>query len=277
MKTYSDFYQQAITSYSQKRESSDLYNFTYAVQKPHEKGFLNLSEKYYKNIEIISEHIRKRIVEKENQLITSSSVNKEPILRYKNVWNIPQLEEVCQEILPQIESKIFKSYLYLYGLYVYRNQPCEEKPRASWLWHYDNHPKEVLKLMIYLTDTQEDTGCFEILTNKKGQAIKKNTLRIDHKSWVSNHSRVVGKELEKYIKDGCRTKKITGNKGTICLFDNNIIHRASTAKKNYRDAIVLMFRPWDKKVRPYVSKSHTGSNNHVDVFRDPEFFGVKSK
>ena len=277
MKTYSDFYQQCIKEHTSLNERSGLYDFKYAVQNPHEDGFLKLSKEYYKNIDIISEHIKSTITNKESQIKTSSSIEKEPIIRYKNVWSIPKLEEVCQEILPQIESNIFKSYVYLYGLYTYRNQPCEEEPRASWLWHYDNHPKEVLKMMIYLTDTHEDTGCFEILTDKSGEAIKKETLRIDHKSWQSNHSRVVGKELEDYMKAGSKIKKITGNKGTICLFDNNIIHRASTAKRGYRDAIVLMFRPWNKKIRPYISKDYTGSNNHRDVFKNPEFFGAKKK
>jgi len=277
MKTYSDFYQHAIGKYNQQNNNASLYDFTYAVQKPHEKGFLNLSKEYYENINVMSRYIKETIVDKKNQINTSKSATEEPILRYKNVWSIPKLEDICQEILPQIESSIFNSYSYLYGLYVYRNKPCKETPRASWLWHYDNHPKEILKLMIYLTDTHEDTGCFEILTDKSGKAIKKETQRIDHKKWKSNHSRIVGKELEDYIKSGSKTKKITGDKGTICLFDNNIIHRASTAKREYRDAIVLMFRPWDQEVRPYISKDYTGSNNHVDVFKDPQFFGAKRK
>lgn len=277
MKTYSDFYQHSIKEYNQGNKGINLYDFKYIAQRPYEEGFLDLSEEYHANIEIISEHIKNTIINKENQINTSGSKKEEPILRYKNVWNIPKLESVCQEILPQIESGIFNSYIYLHGLYVYRNRPCKEEPKSSWLWHYDNHPKEILKLIIYLTDTGEDTGCFEILTDKSGEAIKKDTSRVDHKKWKSNHSRIVGQELEDYMKAGSKVKKITGNKGTVCLFDNNIVHRASTAKKGYRDAIVLMFRPWDKEVRPYISKDHTGSNNHVDVFKNPEFFGAKRK
>ena len=291
MKTYSEFYEEAKTKYGKNTEGHsqagpefDLYSFCMWHQKPEQKGIFTFSEDYLKNVNTLSEHIKNTIEIKENQLvpsvlksISSSIPVKEPIIRYKNVWDLPGLEEICEELIPQIESKILGSHSYIYGLYAYRNKPCERKPRASWLWHYDNHPKETLKLMIYLTDTGEDNGCFEVMSTKDNSVLKKPTLRIDDKKWESHHSRINSPELEELKKSGYSPKKILGPKGTVCLFDNNIVHRASTAKVGYRDAVVLLLRPWHEKIRPYISKEYTGSNNHVDVFRDPSFFGVKRK
>ena len=44
MKTYSDFYQQCIKEHTSLNERSGLYDFKYAVQNPHEDGFLKLSK-----------------------------------------------------------------------------------------------------------------------------------------------------------------------------------------------------------------------------------------
>ena len=229
MKTYSEFYEQAKESYGKKAER-DLYAFGMLAQTPDQKMLFNFSEEYLENINILSEHIKNTIEIKENQLLPGSNMGlslpttEEPIIRYKNVWDLPGLEKICEELMPQIESKVLGSYSYVYGLYVYRNQPCSRPPRASWLWHYDNHPKETLKLMIYLTDTEEDNGCFEIMTTKDNKTIKQSTLRVDKENWQSHHSRIGKKEMEKIKKEGAVPTKVLGPKGTVCLFDNNIVH-----------------------------------------------------
>ena len=43
-----------------------------------------------------------------------------------------------------------------------------------------------LNLIIYLRDTGEDNGCFEIMSTKNNSALKKPTLRIDDKKWDKN-------------------------------------------------------------------------------------------
>ena len=58
------------------------------------------------------------------------------------------------------EKEIFSSYLKLEFVQPYRNK-TDGKEETSWLWHYDDCPKEFIKLFLYLTDVKEDSGCME--------------------------------------------------------------------------------------------------------------------
>jgi hypothetical protein len=52
---------------------------------------------------------------------------------------------------------------------------CVSKPDqpaaagGSWTWHFDNHPREVLKLMVYLTDVQGETAPFEYCGHERAR------------------------------------------------------------------------------------------------------------
>ncbi len=48
--------------------------------------------------------------------------------------------------------------------------------------------------------------------------------------------------------DASATNQVTGNKGTIFFFDNNIIHRAGTSLINNREAILLQVYPSLNKI-----------------------------
>ena len=56
-----------------------------------------------------------------------------------------------------------------------------------------------------------------------------------------------------------RPGRVVGPPGTLILFDNNCIHRATVPRTRHRDAVILNFRPSHERVRPFIAASHTGS------------------
>ena len=158
----------------------------------------------------------------------------------------------------------------------------DEESVGSLSWHIDNHPKEVIKIMVYLDDVEEQNGAFQVLS-KNGLGYKAPTTRIDHIVWVParppkwDPSRFSDEQIENLNTAGYQPKKLTGPAGTAIIFDNNIIHRATFCAEKTRDVLTFMVKPAIKRIRPYISRKYTGTNYHVDTFKDPEFVGVVRK
>lgn len=84
--------------------------------------------------------------------------NKEIIaIRLKNPLDIDGLQDLSFSIMQELERKVYRSYVIVDKVYIYRNVVSRAIPKLSWLWHYDNHPNEILKVMIYLTDVNEQS------------------------------------------------------------------------------------------------------------------------
>ena len=177
-----------------------------------------------------------------------------------------------------MEKTVFNCNVQAMAVYAYRTKTgnYDEKSVGSLLWHIDNHPKEVIKIMIYLNDVEEQNGAFEILSkNKRG--CKSRTYRVDYRRWQKQNTRFSNDEIQGLIGAGYEPKKLTGPAGTAIIFDNNIVHRATFCEEKARDVLTFMVKPTIKKIRPYISKKYTGTNYHVDTFKDPEFIGVVEK
>jgi hypothetical protein len=182
----------------------------------------------------------------------------------KTNWDLEEeLVELVNILKPQMEEKLFGSYVNVDNCKIYRSFTTSEPCRSSWTWHIDNNPEENIKILIYLTDVKPGTGQFEFITNGKStEAIKIPTSRVAWDEWThpwdprvrfsvpgykyqwGGTDRVHAGIIDALLKDsGCRLAQITGQKGKLLLFDNNIIHRATTARAGHRDAIVLQFKP----------------------------------
>ena len=72
------------------------------------------------------------------------------------------------------------------------------------------------------------------------------------------------------VSKGIKIAKVLGKKGKFMLFDNNIIHRATVAKKRHRDVIVFQFKPTVEKIRPFLNPTNTGNGWDHNTFNvDP--------
>jgi hypothetical protein len=175
------------------------------------------------------------------------------------------LREVSEPIVEFLERTVYGSFLIVDKIYVYRSPVCDAVPRASWIWHYDNHPREMVKAMVYLTDVTEGTAPFEYLHDcRSGRPVPGEPL-----SPLHLNSRVPAGVIDRHCAAGCEPRVVTGPRGTILVFDDNIIHRGTLARTNHRDVLVLQVRPSLTAARPRIDTRWTGSFRHRDVNADP--------
>ncbi len=188
------------------------------------------------------------------------------MIRIEDPLEADGVEELVAPIVQQLEQRLFGSYLLVDRVYVYRNPVSHARAEGAWLWHYDNHPHEVAKVMIYLTDVERGNGPFEYLRSAR-------TARPAYGPSIAplyGNSRVSHDRLNRYFEEGYECKPVTGPMGTSIVFDNNVVHRANLARDGRRDVLLLQVRPVPTRIRPFLHRSRTGSFQHVPFAVNPD-------
>lgn len=185
-------------------------------------------------------------------------------IQVKDPLGLDGLRELSDPILDQLEQRIYRSCLIVDKVYVYRSLVCRRQPRASWVWHFDNHPREVLKVMVYLTDVDDDAAPFEYVRDRRGSPVYGTPLAPLH-----HHSRVHDDMIDRHIAAGAERMSVTGPAGTTIVFDDNIVHRGTLARRHHRDVAVFQVRPVTDRLLPRIDPRWTGSFLHHNINRDP--------
>jgi len=287
MKTYKEHYKASQEAYKKDKglfayPRTKLCDFTVREYGPNKSDdLITVDDKMMSLVGDIAKVVDKRFADPEANCYfpTGAQRRDDPMFRMSQIWNIQPMNEFASLLMPQIEANVFGSYSVIDGLYCYRTFNLETIPKASFLWHYDNHCEERIKLLFYLNDVTEDNGPFEYLWNeKRDTGLVAKTTRIDHTQWRKHHSRIGKDELVTFTEKGFLPKKLLGPAGTFAMFDNNIVHRANIPKPgHYRDVFVLMCRPFHEKLHPHIDKKWTGTNYHLDTNQDPESKTVVKK
>tara|TARA_Y100000114_G_scaffold157162_1_gene187597 strand:+ start:5200 stop:6018 length:819 start_codon:yes stop_codon:yes gene_type:complete len=263
MQTYKEHYLKCKKNYTSHNEvffqkNEKLYNDLYDLRL--DSQLITQTDSYKKNLDLASNEIKSRIDSK------SGTIEKQMAI-YLDKWkDIPSVCSLVDIIMPQLEAKVFKSYVNLEFLYIYRNKPAQ-KEESSWLWHYDDCPDEFLKLVIYLNDVTETNGCFQYLSTEDEFYPKAKTNRVcpNHTGYpqVFPKSRIPEREIQKQISKGCHLKSLTGPKGTYALMTPNIYHRATVPKNNDnpRDCMFFFIRPSLSKRPSYTKDTYLPSLN----------------
>lgn len=168
--------------------------------------------------------------------------------------NLHMINNLYNKLLPSIEKKTYNSKVKVVDINAYKNCINTLKEgHSSWLWHFDNHPNEMIKLMIYLTDVDEESSPIEIILDENDNPIKLVSNRLFKKDFEKetpqffnnqyNGNRISDKDILELKKMGYTSKKIYGKKGTIILFSENIIHRATYPKTKERNVINTVLSP----------------------------------
>lgn len=177
------------------------------------------------------------------------SVDNDNLLRLRNFKELKTLQPIVEDTLLNVEHLIYSSAVHLHRIYIYKTLAKQIDLRSSFLWHFDNHPREVYKIMIYLNDVDEKTAPFELLLDKFRQPKLMKSFRDGKQNtWKSVSGRFSQKEIDVFYPEYAPTK-ILGRAGTTIIFDNNCIHKANLAEKE-RVVCVLQVRPsfsskWD--------------------------------
>ena len=186
-------------------------------------------------------------------------------VQLKNPLEVRGLEDLCAPIMQQLERKVYGSYAIVDKVYIYRSVISGHIPRDSWLWHYDNHPHELLKVIIYLNDVSDESAPFEYLRCAKSlKPVSGSPL-----APLYGHSRISEQILRRYLSNGFESHKVTGPRGTMILFDNNMVHRANLASQKYRDVLIFQVRPSTFCAQSYIDPRWTGSFQHASFNPDP--------
>jgi hypothetical protein len=193
-------------------------------------------------------------------------------VQLRDPCGIEGLEELCRAVLPQIEQKVYGAYLIVDKVYIYRNLPGHVPDQVSWLWHYDNHPPQVRKIMIYLTEVTEETGPFEYLrASETGKPLYMPPTPL------SGYGRISLDEIGRRLAAGYESHKVTGPKGTLVFFEENVAHKANVARQGCRDAVFFQVRPATFHPGSYIDPRWTGTFQHVDFNPDPYEYQPKPK
>lgn len=273
MKTWNQYYQECKKSFPTQSEVS-----IYDLKLNDITQDLQLDEEYYEIIGNLSKSVSDSfktdgfLVQANAQSVISASPFFEDIAKICNKYFKDYLERF-----------VFGSYVYCDNIKIYKTPKEASQEKSSWMWHLDNNPKEQVKIMIYLSNVDENAGPFEYMIDPDGQAVKASTRRIDYASWCTSKgihktkycswysSRVSQEAVKLMTQNGCKPNKICGNMGTVILFDNNIVHRGSLPIVDSRLAMTLQFRPVDVERTSLVDESYTGNGwEHTTFNKDPE-------
>ena len=274
---YPDYYINCQKMFPGNESISNLKDFGVLVISPtlnENEDILKLPSNYLKLVDSLASKVNHAYQNKENCYFQKNFQSADLILKLKDSFQFSEIHDLANLILPQIETSIFGSYVHVMRQLIYRNQAVKNPELStSWIWHYDNHPNEVIKIFIYLNDVDENTAPFEYLVDPDDNFVKIQPSRTGPEHWTGQEKwpedRVPDSVLKEYLEKGYKTKKITGPKGTMFIFSQNVLHRANVAKNNPRTVAVFYLKPSETKLRPYVDPKWTGSHHHKPTFVDP--------
>ncbi len=267
---FTDYYNEAKTI-SNYNSGIDIYNLCSIKVEPNTNNdkIGNLDNNYMKFVNDLSNKVN---INLSNNKVESSKllIIDDNFIDYKE-----ELNGITDIILPNIEKNIFGCNVFVDKIYIYRNIHYD-KLSTSWLWHYDNNPYEVLKIMIYLTDVDKKSGPFQQICDKDNNGSMKAPSRTGPSNWKTpppNGSRISENEINSLLKNNKLIKTNLGPKGTLILFSPQCIHRATSPDiNNYRDVLIIRVRPTINKKYPYVDEKWTGGFKHINMSGDPDHY-----
>lgn len=145
---------------------------------------------------------------------------------FLHIKNYQDKVDVSREIVPLIApilGAFYRSRYFVRDAYCYRTQPVPAV-QGSYEWHRDNYPPGSLKVMTYLTD---------VLGPEDGPLTVAAATR--HGFYPE-----LGKIGDRYAEETVAGRRIVdclGPAGTVIVFDNNSIHRATDPSRGRREAI----------------------------------------
>ena len=279
MKTWKEYYLECKDIYQkitkQDTTSTNIYDLGIMVDP------FPTNQTYFDQIFSIQKSLSKIYKNKQNYHIRAGGI----ALCLNDVFIFEEEIKTILEnyLVPYLEKDIFGCYVQCQNVKIYKTTSDSLIEQLSWLWHFDNNPKEQIKVMIYLNDV-DDNGPFTYLS-KDNKAIKINPTKQDYKNWKPGPSnlfnalgikwkgtRIPRHFIPKFTRQSCIEKNIKGPTGTTIFFDNNIIHKGTIPfgcnqnSDNFRYAMTLQFQPINKKLQPIFSKENTGNGWNYRVY-----------
>ena len=147
------------------------------------------------------------------------------------------LNKLCNLIVPKVSEKYYSSApIKIIDTKFLRHLKDSDDKGGAFDWHSDNHPPDILNIVVYLSSVEEDGGGMEWI-EVNGEVMSRpftNPPGNHNLEYAVNH---LSNESTFQI------KKMIGKSGTSFIFDNCIFHRATKVSGKHRDALLLQVEP----------------------------------
>lgn len=219
-----------------------VYNFLYKrkassslSKSVNTNGFIVI-ESFFSDEEMIAIHDEiNSIYKNKNEKFYCSDLENRGLLRIKSPYtNLAGTKKLIED---SKYIKLINSYFggpsFTYRTDVYRTfKPASQEFYDSVLWHFDNAPSSLLKVMIYLTDVTKNNGAINLVNKRISSKLKKKGF------W----DRFSNEKFSSKIEDN--KVEVEGRRGTVIIFTpQNCIHRATIPQVDYRDVLVTTYYP----------------------------------
>lgn len=156
----------------------------------------------------------------------------------------PEIKDIIDTKIDSFLKKYYRSYYKIFWVNILQMTPVKNyQDDESLLWHYDDNPKGILKIFIYCSQQDKDTGAFTFINLKKSEKIKREGF---FTYTTEDRVKSQAKFLNKISKSDINIA--SGEEGSILVFQNNIIHRGSLPLKDKRNLIALEVLPSTTKM-----------------------------
>ncbi len=176
----------------------------------------------------------------------------------ESMKNVPEIARLINDEVTAVVEACFESNFKIYSSEIYRIVPTSKPPSISGLWHTDNYPPGVYKIMVYLTPCNKKTGAL-------GLHPRASTRRLLRAGFFDRFN--AGRFQERLNQDGIQ---IEGPAGTVLFWNSNLIHRANPPLDGFRDVVAFKllpsWEPWDEHfVRARDRVSYEQRNRQVPI------------
>jgi hypothetical protein len=146
-----------------------------------------------------------------------------------------------QRLLNIIENYIGLPVSY-HGVHLRKDFP-NEKQFGTLLWHRDSEDRNILKIIIYLSDVAEEHGPFEYIPRSLTSIYQLSYYHIQYKLWRARRSYCLGisNEVLDQIIPRSDWKSCPGPAGTVIFVDTGVLFHHGTLRTQERSAQFFVY------------------------------------
>jgi hypothetical protein len=145
--------------------------------------------------------------------------------------------------------KLYGSEFRIEWLDCYRSYAGERQ--AAWLWHIDNVPPYILKVLVYLTDSDIETGVTEFLSGGDTRLFKS----AGYFGVTRDERRTDLAEFARLRNLAYRPISLSMKCGDAIIFNTNCLHRGGAVKRGFRDVMSFQILPSRISWRQHLEQS----------------------
>jgi hypothetical protein len=143
---------------------------------------------------------------------------------------------ILREVAPHIES-IYGCPFEIYMASAHRNSPSDQEPNGAFWWHYDDVTTYSLKVFIYLNRQVESNGAFRLFDEATTHKLMSDGFDSSSPERREASQRLVTPDLAN------RMTVMEGDEGSVFVWHNRLIHKATLPRTTERDLVQLEIRP----------------------------------